>query len=104
MSIAVVDSFTQGALEGASEAHRASALQFLTTNYAAACTETAWTEAQRSCFAASTTGDDVRECTGSFEPHQTEAYGSAGLRALNEAEAKHSGTPGGAAHPGDDAE
>lgn len=94
-----MDIFLQGTLDDASEAHKASVLQFLTTNYAAACAESAWTEEQRSCFAASTTSQAVRECTGSFEPHQTEAYGTAGLRALNDAEAKHGAALPTTAHP-----
>lgn len=99
MAVAVVDTFMKPTLEGTSEAHQATVLQLLTANYAAACTESAWTEAQRSCFAASTTGQAVRACTGSFEPHQTEAYGDAGLRALKDAEAQHGGDAPAGAHP-----
>ncbi len=81
-----VDSMLASALDDASEAHVASARARMAANLTAACTDTAWTDAQRACFAEATTADALRACTGSFEARQTEAYGDAMLQALNAAE------------------
>lgn len=69
----------------------------MTTALTAACTETAWTPAQRACFVAATTQDATRECTGQFEAAQTERWGDKLLEVLNELERKNYGasSPGG---------
>lgn len=60
----------------AADAHMTSAL-------IAACTESAWTAAQRACFVAADTQAATRECTGSFEAPQTELWGTKLLEVLN---------------------
>ncbi len=62
---------------------RPSADAHMTYALTAACTESAWTAAQRACFVAATTPAATRECTGTFEAPQTELWGSKLLEVLN---------------------